>query len=285
MNLTASHKRIPYPLTISRGQYTFKGAITSVKNLSGRLGRSSFTQVSGSIDWEKKPYLKVNSGKLQIYPEEIYPWLASFEGLNSNLKNIKSVKGVLDVSTLNLQGPLSDLIKSQYQITGEVRNLTLKLSQLPEIVQASTGNFKLTQNLIFFTDFETKMLDASLRISGHLSDYLKSFPTIDLNFHGEIGLEAIQWISDVVDLPYQFNLKSPLSKEWEVGMDLEDKASVGVSVEGDLEIGRKGHPVTVIIEDEVSGEVLEVNHVESAFLVIEDKRKNTSASTFNPLTY
>ena len=72
------------------------------------------------------------------------------------------------------------------------------------------------------------------------------------------------------------NLESPLSEEWEMGIDIEDKASVGVSVEGDLEIGRKGHPVTVVIEDEVSGEVLEVNHVESAFLVIEDKRKNTS---------
>ncbi|RLB28846.1 MAG: hypothetical protein DRG66_02980 [Deltaproteobacteria bacterium] len=211
LNLTASHQRIPYPLTISSGQYTFKGTIASVKNLSGRLGRSSFTQVSGLIDWEKEPYLEVNSGKLQIYPEEIYPWLASFEGLSSNLKNLKSVKGVLEVSTLNLQGPFSDLIKSQYQITGEVRNLAVKLSRLPEIVEASTGNFKLTQNLIFFTDFDTKMLDASLRISGHLNDYLKGFPTIDLNFNGEIGLEAIQWISDVVDLPYQFNLKSPLS--------------------------------------------------------------------------
>lgn len=72
------------------------------------------------------------------------------------------------------------------------------------------------------------------------------------------------------------NLSSPLAKEWRMGGDFKDEVNAGVSVEGDLEIGRKGHPVTVTIEDEVSGEVLEVNHVESAFLVIEDRRRNTS---------
>ncbi len=72
------------------------------------------------------------------------------------------------------------------------------------------------------------------------------------------------------------NLSSPLAKKWEIKDVLGDDINLGVSVEGDLEIGRRGHPVTVTIEDEVSGEVLEVNHVESAFLVIEDKRKSTS---------
>ena len=72
------------------------------------------------------------------------------------------------------------------------------------------------------------------------------------------------------------NLNSPLGKGWKEIRVGDDGLESGVSVEGDLEIGRKGHPVTVVIEDEVSGEVLEVNHVESAFLVIEDKRRSTS---------
>lgn len=72
------------------------------------------------------------------------------------------------------------------------------------------------------------------------------------------------------------NFESPLADGWDVKEDFEDKMGVGVRIEGDLEIGERGHPVTVVIEDEVSGEILEMNHVESAFLVIEDKRKSTS---------
>lgn len=71
---------------------------------------------------------------------------------------------------------------------------------------------------------------------------------------------------------------SPLGDDWETeSKEVEDEGKdVGLSVEGDLEIGRKGNPVTLVIEDEVNGEILEVNHVESAFLVVEDKRKNSS---------
>jgi hypothetical protein len=211
INLTARHKKIPFPLNISSGQYAFKGTLASVKNLSGSLGRTRFTQVTGVFDWKKEPYLKVNSGNMQIYPEEIYPWLASFEGMSGILKSVKSVKGVLDVSNMNMQGPFSDLKKLQYQITGDVRNLSLELSRLPGLVVASTGNFKLTENLITVSGFQVKLLDAFLKISGHLKEYLKGFSNFDLNFQGDIGLESIQWMSGVADLPYQFDLKSPLS--------------------------------------------------------------------------
>ena len=56
-----------------------------------------------------------------------------------------------------------------------------------------------------------KFLDAFLKISGHLNEYLKGFSNVDLDFQGDIGLETIQWMSNVADLPYQFDLKSPLS--------------------------------------------------------------------------
>jgi hypothetical protein len=47
-------------------------------------------------------------------------------------------------------------------------------------------------------------------------------------------------------------------------------------VTGDLSMGKNGNPVTILVEDEITGETLEVNGVRNAFLVIEDTRKNTS---------
>lgn len=46
-------------------------------------------------------------------------------------------------------------------------------------------------------------------------------------------------------------------------------------VSGDLGIGKKGNAVTIFIEDEITGETLEINNVKSAFLVMEDTRKNS----------
>jgi hypothetical protein len=53
----------------------------------------------------------------------------------------------------------------------------------------------------------------------------------------------------------------------------EDKAMV---VSGDLEVGKNGNPVTISVIDEVSGEIMEINHVQNALIVVEDKRSRSS---------
>lgn len=64
-------------------------------------------------------------------------------------------------------------------------------------------------------------------------------------------------------------------------LDIDDSGMLvsskqGLAVAGELNIGRNGNPVTILVEDEETGEVLEVNHVKSAILLIEDQRKNSN---------
>ena len=47
-------------------------------------------------------------------------------------------------------------------------------------------------------------------------------------------------------------------------------------ITGSLDLGKSGNPVTIFLEDEVTGEQLEIVGVRNAFLVIEDTRKATS---------
>ena len=47
-------------------------------------------------------------------------------------------------------------------------------------------------------------------------------------------------------------------------------------VSGNMGIGKKGNPVTIFIEDEVTGETLELSGVKSAFVIVEDSRRSTS---------
>ena len=66
---------------------------------------------------------------------------------------------------------------------------------------------------------------------------------------------------------------SPLMDEMDMNEDVGPKDIV---ISGNLGIGEKGNPVTILVEDETTGESLEINHVESAFLVVEDKRRSSS---------
>ncbi len=47
-------------------------------------------------------------------------------------------------------------------------------------------------------------------------------------------------------------------------------------INGDLNLGKSGNPVTILVEDEVTGEQLEISGVKNAFLIVEDSRKKVS---------
>ncbi|OGD71279.1 hypothetical protein A3A84_00505 [Candidatus Collierbacteria bacterium RIFCSPLOWO2_01_FULL_50_23] len=68
-------------------------------------------------------------------------------------------------------------------------------------------------------------------------------------------------------------MDSPILDQVEEGML---SSPSGLAVSGQLNIGKNGNPVTIYIEDEETGETLEVNHVGTALLVIEDSRKSSS---------
>lgn len=49
-----------------------------------------------------------------------------------------------------------------------------------------------------------------------------------------------------------------------------------VVMSGRLNIGKSGNPVTITVEDEVTGEVMEISNVSSALLMIEEARRSSS---------
>lgn len=210
-DLWANYKHIPYPLQLHGRDSSFQGTKAVVKDLSGSLGRSSFSGLSMQLNWDKAPYLEVKSGKMGIILEEIYPWLASFEALNSNLKNIESVKGAAELLTLKVKGPLLEPENWHFQSTGEVKNLKIKTRLYSETLEVISGSFKITEKDIAITDLQAKLPDSSLQASGIITGYLQGVQNLDLRFQGEIGQNAIERISDQLNLPPELDIRSPVS--------------------------------------------------------------------------
>ena len=77
-NLSANYRRLPHLLTINGGRYFMEGNTSSVKNISGSMGNSTFTEVSGQINWDNNPHLNITSGRADIDLEEISSVVAIF---------------------------------------------------------------------------------------------------------------------------------------------------------------------------------------------------------------
>jgi len=210
-NLSANYRQLPHRLTINDGRYFMEGNTSSIKNASGSMGNSTFDEVSGQINWDDIPHLKIASGRAKIELKEIYPWLLSSKIISGKLQDLKNVKGILALSSMSLNGPFLEPKKYQFQIEGGFQNLNLDSSLLPGSLAASKGNFSITSKNISMTDVQTRVHDTSLKISGTLKDYLKGLSLVDMTFEGEIGPDVTRWVEDAFFRSPLFRLKPPIS--------------------------------------------------------------------------
>jgi hypothetical protein len=210
-NLSANYRRLPYPLIINSGQYFLNGTSTGVKNISGSMGNSTFTAISGKVDWAGTPRLHTASGSAKIDLKEIYPWVVSWELISDKLKDLKNLNGVLKLSSIKLDGPFFEPQNYRFQLAGSAQNLAIDSSLLPATLDIPTGNFSANSKDFVMTDFQTRMLDALLTVSGTLTGYSRDLSSADLTFQGKMGPDATVWVENMLKLSPRLRFKPPVS--------------------------------------------------------------------------
>jgi hypothetical protein len=233
MNLVARHERIPYPVTIDRGAFSVDAERLRVRKVTGKVGRSSFSDLTAQLGFEKDSSMEISSGGWVISLDEIYPWLSSLESLKEDLKKIQSVRGEVALSRMKLSGPLTRPGKWEFETAGEMKGLTVSTSLLPEPVAISRGKFNLDQQKITIVDFQTKFLSASLNVSGTLSGYQRGLEGAALSMSGRVTPKDVQWLSDTLGLEPKVQLRSPVGisqaqVSWRKGVDVSLKGDLGV---------------------------------------------------------
>jgi hypothetical protein len=214
-NLSGHYERIPYPLEISGQDYSYDERTLHVRQLRGKLGKSSFSGVSLRLDGKKEPYLEIKSPRFDIFLGELYSWLASLDRSKVYLKDFKRADGIVSLSKLQLKGPLFKPDAWQWETRGEIKHLAADTSLLPGPIEVVGGNFDAmkdtTEQRFSFRDAHLTMLDASLNVSGVLGDFLKGLNETDITLQGKMGRKATQWVSDAIGLPSQYKIRPPLS--------------------------------------------------------------------------
>ena len=211
MNVSAQYELLPYPLQISGGQFSYNETGARVSELRGTMGRSSFSDLTASLDFKAEPYLAIDSGKASMVMGEIYPWLLSFKDLGRELADFRSVKGDLSLSQMDFKGPLLRPKKWHFAMKGAFDDLTIDSGLLPGLVKISNGTLEAAPERIVIGEAAVSMLDAQLSVSGSLSGIPEGTEKTDWTINGEVGPKATKWISDLINLPRQLYLRSPLS--------------------------------------------------------------------------
>ncbi len=134
-----------------------------------------------------------------------------FDKLDKELKDVKTVSGLLQVSSLKLQGPLTMPESWSIEATGDVGNLIVDTTLLPESIKMEEGNLQAVENKILLTDAKVNAGDISLRMSATINYNMSELVKADIGFHGEMGKESMTWVENRIKLLPEFSVRPPLS--------------------------------------------------------------------------
>ncbi|MBN1831241.1 MAG: AsmA-like C-terminal domain-containing protein, partial [Deltaproteobacteria bacterium] len=262
-NLNAKYQRVPYPLKIRQGRLYYSATEIDLSGMEGELGGFSFSDLAVRIDWSREPHLTVQSGEFRLFLDEIHPWLSSFEALPfiHSLKDT-GINGTLLFSNLNLRGPLQSPKDWLVLASGKLREFVFDSNLFPGPIKVSDGDFNILEDTIrqelHFQETQISMLDTFLTVSGYLDDYRKGLDLAEINLKGDVNLEGTRWFSNLLHVPNEFMIRSPISVSesrfiWEKG--------VRTCFKGDLLL-QSGPRISVDILKEPKSFVLKNLHVQ-----------------------
>ena len=174
---------LPAPLSVT-SRFVINEKIISVADLQPRMGKSSISHVAAFLAERKKPFIRVLKGTAEMNLTEIFQWLRRYKTLQDSLKDVKTLTGIVNLSSMNFGGPLFRPALWNRAIAGSIEQIKIDSRLLPGPLTAPRGNFSLESNKILLDDVRAAILDTKVTGSGAISGDRREMHEIDLRFTG-----------------------------------------------------------------------------------------------------
>lgn len=211
LKLSADYQGVPFPISISQGQFVLTAGQVKVGKLRGKLGESQFAELSGQLRWKKALSLDITAGRFGLDMTELYPWLASLPGLHEPLADVKEVRGRIDLAALKLKGVVDKPAEWQYTLSGSVQDLSVDTSLFPDTIRLARGDFEIDAQQLVVQNLQTSGLDASLTLGGSLKGFPQRLDRVELFVAGRMGPDSVEWLRGRLKVPESYAIHAPLN--------------------------------------------------------------------------
>jgi hypothetical protein len=231
--ISGSYDLIPYPISVKEGRFQSGDGKVALDGVSGAVGVSSFSGLTGSLNYNDPRQIEVSSGKFSLDVAQTKNLLNRFEALPKGLRDVDFARGRLDLNSLSFKGPLEQPSRWDFSSTGTLQGIAAKTAKLPGVVNVSGGRFNATPAKLTVSNANVRLLDASVTVEGFLEGFNEASLNLDATATGTIGRKMTEWLSRQIEVPKPLMLRSPLQVTkgrvlWKEGGD--------VAFQGDLTV-------------------------------------------------
>ncbi|HXV78842.1 MAG TPA: AsmA-like C-terminal region-containing protein [Candidatus Binatia bacterium] len=284
MAISGSYEPIPYPIAIKEGRLQYNEGKIALENMSGAVGLSSFSGLTGSLSYNESRQIEISSGKFSLDLAQTKELQNRFAKFPRVFGDIEFARGRLDLTSLSLKGPLDEPSRWNFTSTGTLDNIAVKHAKLPAVINLSGGRFSGTPTTLTFSDAKFNLLDASLTVDGSLDTPGEAPLSLEATGAGNIGAEMTGWLSRQIELPKELMLRSPLQMTkgrvvWKQGDDVAFRGNITVAGGPRLSLDMvKGSQILAVKE------ILVTDGEQSARMTL-DLKKDNFVFSFNGALY
>jgi len=208
--LSVSYDPIPYPMSFEGGSFEYRAGQVAVERVRGSVGRSSFSELTGTLRNGDSPWIAVDSGTLSIDVAEAKDLVSRLEGLPSAWQRLEGARGRLDVTALSLEGPLNDPAEWSWTSAGRLVDLAIRHGDLPGLLKVPQGTFRATPTQLVVAMTSLELLDASLIVDGSMESSGRAPLDVKASGTGSVGAQMLAWATRELDVPDRFTPRAPV---------------------------------------------------------------------------
>ncbi len=252
--ISGSYDPIPYPISVKEGRFQYGDGKIALDSVSGTVGLSSFSEVTGSLSYSGARQIEVESGTFSLDVAQTSNLLNRFAVLPKGLRDVDFTQGRLDLIALSLKGPLDQPSQWDFSSTGSVSGIAVKHANLPGVMNVSGGSLSATPAKLTVSDAKVNLLDASVTVEGFLQGFNEAPLSLDATATGAIGGQVAGWLSRQIELPKELMLRSPLQVTkgrvlWKEGGDVAFQGDLTVAGGPRLSLDLVRAPQTVEVKE------------------------------------
>jgi hypothetical protein len=133
--------KFPTPIELAGGELSWRGNRIDLRETNARFGESAVSRLSLRKQWSDESSFELKADSADIQIAELYPWLVSFETLEKMFKGYVATQGKLTLNGFDFKGPVDRAEAWQFQLAGDLQDLTLESDYFKAPIQINTAKF------------------------------------------------------------------------------------------------------------------------------------------------
>lgn len=183
-SVTGNYDRIPGVIALENLRFEYKPDNIRLNGLTGMINNSRIYDLNTVLDFKDQARISIRSGSGIINLESMIPWLMSYKKTREMLSCVKNGGGKLQITSMDLSGPILKPDQWKYNITGNGFGIDITTQWNQDQIENLSCQFQVSDNFL-----NLKKIQATIRNLSWMEHFIKKkhFDSILVPFDLENG--------------------------------------------------------------------------------------------------